>query len=369
MPRTIDKRHKILADLRHQMRLLAPGERLPTRAEFEQRYQASPVTIQRVCDRLIRDGYIESHGRNGSFVAEYPPHAHRYWLVFPHDPMADRSSVRRCLIAEAERLSSVGPDTIDVYCGQPFELVGGKAEQLLYDVRTGRTAGLIYAQSVGAWRCTPLEQNSAVPRVSVGHGNPGEDGMPSLAFDRQSLVRRAVDYLKSVGCQRVALLAIGAMPRHSLDDVNRTIADHGMVSLPYWLQYADPYWPHTARNAMHLLSELTGERRPDSLLILDDNLVFEATQGLADSGAREIEVVAHCNYPHITPSVYPVCRIGYDLGALLRRCIGMLTDARAGRMAEPKAMLPALLLDELQARSESLRTVTLQPIGVEPVCP
>ena len=48
--------------------------------------------------------------------------------------------------------------------------------------------------------------------------------------------------------------------------------------------------------------------RPDALVITDDNLVPAATAGVLAAGRRvpaDLEVVAHANFPHVTPSAVP----------------------------------------------------------------
>ena len=79
------KQDAIIEDLRRRIldRSFAPGSRMPTRSELQERFQVSSVTIQRALDRLISDGFVRAHGRRGTFVVDHPPHACNYGLVFP----------------------------------------------------------------------------------------------------------------------------------------------------------------------------------------------------------------------------------------------------------------------------------------------
>src|SRR5262245_24538533 len=65
----------------------APGTRLPTRADLIDRFDASAMTVQTAVDRLKKDGFVIARGRQGTFVADHPPHLHRYGLVFATDPL------------------------------------------------------------------------------------------------------------------------------------------------------------------------------------------------------------------------------------------------------------------------------------------
>src|SRR5689334_17414305 len=86
----------------------SPGATLPTRSDLIERFTASPVTIQAAMDQLVRDGFVVSRGRNGTFAADYPPHLHHYGLSFSHDPMNPEAIVKspfwRALAQQATRL-------------------------------------------------------------------------------------------------------------------------------------------------------------------------------------------------------------------------------------------------------------------------
>src|SRR5260221_3350641 len=79
------KQHLIQANIRRRIvsGAFQPGARLPKRIELEQEFRASRVTIQRVFDQLMADGFIYANGRGGTFVTARPPHLNRYALVFP----------------------------------------------------------------------------------------------------------------------------------------------------------------------------------------------------------------------------------------------------------------------------------------------
>src|ERR1043166_6849986 len=60
--------------------------RLPTRRELQMRFRTTSVTIQNALDVLSEQGFVRAAGRQGTFVAEHPPHLHHYALIFYSDP-------------------------------------------------------------------------------------------------------------------------------------------------------------------------------------------------------------------------------------------------------------------------------------------
>ena len=84
------KREKIVDALHRRIvtNKLRPGTRLPTRRELASRFNVSLVTAQSALEHLASEGFVESRGAAGSFVAERPPHLHTYAVVFPFGPKA-----------------------------------------------------------------------------------------------------------------------------------------------------------------------------------------------------------------------------------------------------------------------------------------
>ena len=99
-----------------------------------------------------------------------------------------------------------------------------------------------------------------------------------------------------------------------------------------------------------MMMELPGNKRPDGLIIGDDNLVEFATEGLSKSGLRipqELTVVAHCNFPDRPVSCVPVTRLGLDCLDLIRRDIECLEAQRKGKKVSKFTEVPAVFESEL----------------------
>src|SRR4051812_43871480 len=119
MPTSPFRQNEILDDLRGQILAgtLAAGQRLPTRSELIARYEASSVTVQRVLDSLIADGFVAPRGRSGTFVVDHPPHRDHFGLVIPGaaGERARWPHFWRALADEGARLFGAGPRTMTVY--------------------------------------------------------------------------------------------------------------------------------------------------------------------------------------------------------------------------------------------------------------
>jgi hypothetical protein len=75
-----------------------------------------------------------------------------------------------------------------------------------------------------------------------------------------------------------------------------------------------------------LLFNQSKEKRPDGLIIADDNLVPPVTLALKDHGGdiSKIPVAAHANFPMITPSHVESLRIGVRTSRIMEACLNEL---------------------------------------------
>src|SRR5689334_611059 len=90
----------------------SPAQRLPTHRELLSQFDVSIATMQRAVDELVADGFVETRGRLGTFVADHPPHLCHYAMVFHGAPdyAPTWGGFPRALSASAgdlERLSGV----------------------------------------------------------------------------------------------------------------------------------------------------------------------------------------------------------------------------------------------------------------------
>ena len=102
-----------------------------------------------------------------------------------------------------------------------------------------------------------------------------------------------------------------------------------------------------------MLWRLPAADRPDALIITDDNLVPEATAGLAAAGVRapqDLTIVAHTNFPLQTVSALPAERLGFDVRRVLTTCLDGLEQRGRGAVLPEPVVIPAEFASEIQAR-------------------
>jgi len=338
----IDRQTEIIATLREQIveGALPPGRRLPTRLELEKRFQASPHTIQRAMNQLKDDGFIHASGSVGTYVSRTPPHLYNYAIVVPEARLWSRyyttlhGAIRNFKTDEPLRLQ-------EYRTSRDFGIRGG-VNKLCRDVRSHRLAGLIFAGPPEDLVGTPALEQQGIPRVLIQDWP--EYKLPEIVFDTESFLDLATEYLFARGRRRIAHLSLDFSSRQQ-DAFIASLRRHGLEVRPYWLQ-AIPMQSlyRAAANVVHLLMQLEGDKRPNGLIIHDDNLVEHAMAGLMAAGVKvpdEIEVVVQCNYPSPVSSVLPVRQVGFDCRKMLTTCLDLLQMQRQGRTPPAMTTIPA----------------------------
>lgn len=329
------KQDEIISYLRTQILegVAAPGERLPTRSDIEERFHTTSVTVQRAFDRLISDGFVVTRGSQGSFVAADPPHLCRYALVFPcHPHDAHWVYFWTVLCDVARELESATTLRFSTHYGVETNPNAEGFQSLAADVEAHRLAGIIFAALPHGLLRAPLLQDCPVPCVSLMGGEKTAQILRVDFGGEPSFGERAVDYLIERGRRRIALLCL-AQAREQPTAIERVLARHGLDLPARWRHGLHQAYADWAENLMQMLFHDSPDQRPDGLIIHDDNLVEHACAGLIKAGVRvpdDVEVVAHCNFPPPKPDVLPIARLGYDLRTVLAKAIELTRQARAG---------------------------------------
>lgn len=324
---------------------LAPGSQLPPRNTLEQFFGTTSATVQRAFDHLTRDEFVVVR-RQRTYVSTTPPHLTRYALVFPARHREDRpwSNYWKALNAEAMELernsSRQMPQFHGIYEGEdPAEFA-----RLVEEVEAHRLAGLIFLAHPGYVRGTPLLMEPGIPRVALT--DVRMPGISNVSTDYVGFFERALDYLAAQKRKRVAVLA-EPISLNSAAFLEAARA-RGIESRPYWVQTVSLAFPESANSVVQLL--MNSRDRPDALIIADDNLLEQATAGLAACGLRipeDLEVVAHTNFPWPAPSHVPVKRLGYDIRQVLGHCVASIDAQRSGPQAHDVTKVPPVFEDEI----------------------
>jgi len=127
-------------------------------------------------------------------------------------------------------------------------------------------------------------------------------------------------------------------------------AARGLKVEPFAIQTNSILDPAGIKRAAHLLGMLGPQLRPDGLIVTDDNLIAGAAAGLAAAGLRvprDIQVVAHWNFPLPPPKDVPFQWLGFDSAEVLKAGRENLEHPHARRKARSVIKIPPRFSSEL----------------------
>lgn len=319
----------------------APGMRLPTVRELEAQFETSRVTVQTVQDRLRRDGFLVMRGRAGTFVCEHPPHQSRYALVFPFPPGSDQwTQFHAALLQEAQAVGERGHRQMPCYFGGLLSGEGSYAE-LFDEVNAHRLAGAIFAHVGETFANTPLADNPHLPTIGIGGASPGE---MIINLDFHSLIGQAVRHLVARGRRKIAVIELQSSYAWVEGMVEPLMTAVGVTFRRRWVQSIAMVNTGWMTSCLELLLYTGQDERPDGLILLDDNLVPEASRALEALGVRvpeDLDVVAHANFPWPTSCSLPFQRVGFNIRHLLETCLNQLDLHRQGATVPTCTHIPA----------------------------
>ncbi len=330
----------------------SPGHRLPTRLRIGKTHRASSDTVQAAMDQLAHEALVEPRGRNGTFVASFPPHLHHYILAHPYSPddPVHWSSFWQTLLQQTSAFSTSPNRRITFLSrvnGRPDE---PSMQRLTLDAQRRRVRGIIFCGPIVVPSDSPILAAPHLGRVVIGSAPQGH--VPAIYADLDSFLRRAVEYLARRGRKRLALVSIHSPDEPWFDSLRAAAKQSGLTLRPYWHQVPNRVVPLSISHALWAIArrDLPPEERPDAFLITDDNLVEHATQGLVLAGLRfphDADVVAHCNFPHPPAAHTPVQFLGFDTTQLLHECLRLIDLQHQAQTPPPLTLLPAVFPHEV----------------------
>jgi len=346
-PKSSPKRDEILLSLRQRIvkGTLTPGTQLPTRKDIQEQFGVSMMTVQSALDQLAADGFVQSHGPRGTFVAETPPHLCRYGVVFPTHPGAeDWSRYYHAVHDIACGTTRYAPKQLAVFYNISNEHRGADWERLEDEVRRHQLAGLVFLHTPTRYEETDLLREPCVPRVAITDQS-GFPNIHSVCPDFRSFVQLAVEHFRSHKRRRLAVLWIDGRDDDRHQILEEELRGSGLQSPTLLHQYVAPHSPICAQQVVRLLMSLPKAVRPDALLATDDHLLEGAAAGLADAKAnltRDLTFVGYQNFPARVASPPGVQLFGTDARVMLDICIRLLDQQRAGDMPDAFTFIPAV---------------------------
>jgi len=324
------------------------GAQLPTFDALVEQHGLSRATMQAVIRQLRQDGFVRSVHRSGLFVSEMPPHLCRFGLVFSDTPGGPTwNRFMGALLAEAPVVAAAqGGVQLVPYFGVSPGVRNEAHERLLADVANQRLAGVVVTRGAGFLLSDPAIRAQRVPCVAINHLVEEADGVPVVNTDDPLLLQKALDWLAERGRKRVAVIAM--RPSHEVSV--ETCAAAGLKTRSHWLCPIGQDASGQVRAVVQLLLDYPVKERPDCLVIATDNFVEEALSGIHATGiviGRDVDVVAHCNWPWPVESPLPITRVGFHSHHFLNHCLEAIRQQRRGEKPATCTLVPALFEHEL----------------------
>jgi hypothetical protein len=112
------------------------------------------------------------------------------------------------------------------------------------------------------------------------------------------------------------------------------------------------------------VTELLFDRadRPDAVFVTDDNLISPLLRGLKRvklEAARDVYVLAHCNWPRPIGQDQGVEHIGFDVREIFAAAKACIDAQRAGEAVPTRTVVPRFSDELLEPLPASARSVTV----------
>jgi len=324
--------------------MLNPGARVPSLTNLSKRYGASANTVQRAIVYLRENGYLET-SVHGSRVVLNPPHLSHFGILLPYTTF--KSQFCLAIEKEAEHISqttSAGgierrfSSFHDVW--HPEETI--RRHTRLMEALAERTIGGLIIVGGSVFLKNVIEKHRDVPCVSFFTSR--KPGVPNIRL--QGIEDYALDIIKQSGRRRVAFITDGRVDKRMIDKFTKAAQQRGLVTHTWWIHgitFDGVVWADTCMQMV-----MRGAEKPDAV-ISDDNLVTDATAGIAASGVKtpdDLLVVAHANFPHVTESSVPAIRLGTNVRRLMKTAVELIEAKRRSEEVPEEIMLPLYIQEE-----------------------
>ncbi len=317
-----------------------PGHRLPTRVEFEKMFSTTAVTVNRAFEPLIRDGFLRTAGKSGTFVSANPPHLNNFAIVYPdligeenNDSSAlyDAMRLAEDKVAQELKIKLVEYDKFSVSSDCRSFL------KLTDDIVNHRLAGVFFSHWPRGLEKSSFLDILDIPSVTLC-STPRPRKVFSLNTILDPVLDHAIEYFASCGCRQAALLCV-PFYHAKLENFRKKFAAAGIELKSENIQFSNPDYSWTASHCARLLFSESRQSFPDSLFIVDDNLVKPALNGMLEAASRNkidaVKIACLANFPNELSFKLPVAQFGYDMTAVFHQVLDLLMSPES-RASAPK---------------------------------
>jgi len=329
---------------------LKPGAALPKREQLLKLCDASKGTVQTAVNKLMEDGFLESHGVKGTFVSKAPPHLGRVGIAFPSLEGQDErpDSFWTMLERQAREIERQSEEVaFEAYREIGMRGSSRELERLLSDIEARKMLGLVLVEY---WRLPGMilkEIFSKVPTLVFSVEPIAERNVHRIYLDYTSVIDEGLDALKRLGARDVAMVTNAELPEDFVAHYVRAAREKGLRAPEEWMQ-ACPLGLREAlwtSNMAKLLFSPEMRRRPEGLLILNDNLaphVFRTLSSLGLTPGKDVQVASLTNAPGsrtIPPGVKRLC---FDTRRVFERAFEFFRRRESARPVDGVSVVKAL---------------------------
>ena len=326
------KRGEILSYIRERVRsgIWKPGDKLPPRTWFEQKFAAAPLTVQRTFQILIDDKVLFSEKRIGTRVSLRQPHLARYGVIL-YGTRKLESMFSRVLVKAIEKVSGEEELDIDSFFVLGLTKDAEDYRRLLYGIENGLFAGLFFATIPNSLANTPVVCND-LPKIAIGHSSDFP-GLLTIDLDTQGVVTEVLRYFAGSGCRRIAAILSGE--KTCLENCRKFhlgAEQYGLEAPAGNVLELSAVSPFQVRPLMHLLFSPDSCRPPEGLYVGDDNFLPHVIAILRErfgaDAENKVKLVSQVNFPRVVNYDFPIKFFGFDLADLFLRSIHAMREFR-----------------------------------------
>ncbi len=334
------KRGEILAYIRERIHsgIWKPGEKLPPRTWFEQKFDAAPLTVQRTFRILIDDKVLVSEKRIGTRVSLRQPHLARYGVLL-YGTRKLESMFSQVLVKAIEKVSE--EEEIDIDCFFVLGLTKDAEDyrRLLYGIENGLFAGLFFATLPNSLFNTPIVCND-LPKIAIGHPSGSFPEIQTINLDTESVVTEVLRYFSNIGCRRIAAILSDENSRlEKCKSFRREAEKFGLEPPEGYVLELSAVSPFQVRPLMHLLFSPDNCRPPEGLYVGDDNflphVIAILRERFGSEAVKKVKLVSQVNFPRLAEYDFPVKFFGFDLADLFVRSIDAMREFRKNPQNHP----------------------------------
>lgn len=290
---------------------------------------------------LEDDGFVESHGKKGSFISKTPPHIYRYAFAFPYGPDdlnwgPEFSTILRVL----ENLKRQGSD-YRLYHGED----SGTLSLLSDDLKSRRVAGALCLGNHENY--LDVIEGSMHSRIATLSSLPMDDLHLPIKIEARSFEKHAIQWMSEQGYRKIAVISNKLDRDFDFSHFQERCLTKNMICLKsHHFILSPPYDSASIIHLLQLLSKQPTDERPDIILLSDDALIPEESPLQTCLSENPMPILAKGHFP-LSPSRQPsvVTHIGIDTQDLILQIVDAMRNFQLERDSPKSLSIPYCRLD------------------------